>query len=428
MPFNDEQVRVVQLLECSDGVVVQGPPGTGKTHTIGNIICHYLALGKRVLVTSMKDPALVILQDKLPAEIRPLAISLLTSEQEGMKQFMYAVEKIAAEVQRLDKLSLSREITQIENSIDAYHAKLVKIDNQIGEWAGKNLTPIELDGEILKPLEAAEIVIRNEQTASWLEDAISIGTEFRPRFSDSGIVRLRDARRALLNDLDYLGVTLPLISAFPDARELIRAHQDLARAAELQSQVDSGKVTPLADSSKQTFDAAQSLLSQISNLKLLYQFIQNNDDLNAALNYPDAQLTDSVHDPGQAWNVLTVGAYTELDEIRDSTLNGFNPIACSGGLSPFTTTSLTWENRWPIKPEIVMEGGNLAHDGQGFYDEGDDLSLLSTYRDPATSYFYSFNITSASTALAAWLASRIQKEYPDIWPETIRALMVHSAE
>ena len=57
-PFQDEQVRIVQLLDVYDGVVVQGPPGTGKTHTIANIICHYLAQGTRVLVTSMKDPAL----------------------------------------------------------------------------------------------------------------------------------------------------------------------------------------------------------------------------------------------------------------------------------------------------------------------------------------------------------------------------------
>lgn len=276
MPFNDEQVRIVQLLECSDGVVVQGPPGTGKTHTIANIICHYLAMGKRVLVTSMKDPALVVLQEKLPAEIRPLAISLLTSEQEGMKQFEYAVSKIAAEVQRLDRLSLSREITQIENSIDAYHAKLAKIDNQIGEWAIKNLTPIELDGEILEPYEAAEIVVKNEQTISWFEDALSIEAEFCPRFTDTDIVRLREARRALSNDLDYLNCNLPLISAFPDSRELLRAHQDLARAVELQARVDSGEVTSLANSSKETFDAAQSLSAQISNLKLLYQSIRNN--------------------------------------------------------------------------------------------------------------------------------------------------------
>jgi hypothetical protein len=37
-PFNEEQVRVLQLLEASDGAVIQGLPGTGKTHTISNII------------------------------------------------------------------------------------------------------------------------------------------------------------------------------------------------------------------------------------------------------------------------------------------------------------------------------------------------------------------------------------------------------
>jgi hypothetical protein len=36
--YNEEQVRIIQMLECSPGVIVQGPPGTGKTHTISNII------------------------------------------------------------------------------------------------------------------------------------------------------------------------------------------------------------------------------------------------------------------------------------------------------------------------------------------------------------------------------------------------------
>lgn len=79
MPYNDEQVKIVQMLECYDGVVVQGPPGTGKTHTIANIISHYFAIGKRILVTSMQEHALAVLRDKLPKEIRPLAISLLTN-------------------------------------------------------------------------------------------------------------------------------------------------------------------------------------------------------------------------------------------------------------------------------------------------------------------------------------------------------------
>jgi Cdc6-like AAA superfamily ATPase len=41
LPYNDEQVTIVQRLRRAPGVTVQGPPGTGKTHTIANVICHY---------------------------------------------------------------------------------------------------------------------------------------------------------------------------------------------------------------------------------------------------------------------------------------------------------------------------------------------------------------------------------------------------
>lgn len=146
--------------------------------------------------------------------------------------------------------------------------------------------------------------------------------------------------------------------------------------------------------------------------------------------YPDAQLTDSVHDPAQSWNALTVGAYTELDQISDPELSDYQPIAPRGGLSPFSTTSFEWDDRWPIKPEIVMEGGNsILGINKNKIDECcPDLSLLSTHYDPLTAHFAPFNMTSAATAQAAWFAAQIQAEYPDYWPETIRGLMIHSAD
>ncbi|MFZ3142861.1 AAA domain-containing protein, partial [Psychrobacter glacincola] len=116
--FNDEQVQIIQQLNVHDGVVVQGPPGTGKTHTIANVICHYLALGKRVLVTSMKDPALKVLQEKLPESIRPLAVSLLTSENEGLKQFEYTIKKISSEVASINREAYKKEIVMLDNQID----------------------------------------------------------------------------------------------------------------------------------------------------------------------------------------------------------------------------------------------------------------------------------------------------------------------
>src|SRR5690606_7638140 len=51
-----------------------------------------------------------------------------------------------------------------------------------------------------------------------------------------------------------------------------------------------------------------------------------------------------------------------------------------------------------------------------------------TYHDPQTAQFAPFDATSAAAAQAAWMAARLQAEYPDAWPETIRGLIVHSAE
>ena len=65
----------------------------------------------------------------------------------------------------------------------------------------------------------------------------------------------------------------------------------------------------------------------------------NINDLDVAKDYPHAQITDSIHDPGQSWNALTVGTYTSLDEIKDPDMAGFEPIAPKECLSPFTTTS-----------------------------------------------------------------------------------------
>ncbi|WP_420263607.1 S8 family peptidase [Candidatus Magnetominusculus dajiuhuensis] len=146
-------------------------------------------------------------------------------------------------------------------------------------------------------------------------------------------------------------------------------------------------------------------------------------------NYPNANQTDEVHDPGQAWNALTVGAYSEKTAITDHTWKSYYPIAPHGGLSPFSTTSLSWPwRKWPIKPEVVFEGGNVASGPNDSIVDVDDLQLLSTYYNPQVAQFASFNGTSAASAQAAWMAAQIQTQYPDAWPETIRALIVHTAE
>ncbi|RPI77810.1 MAG: S8 family peptidase [Desulfobacteraceae bacterium] len=154
----------------------------------------------------------------------------------------------------------------------------------------------------------------------------------------------------------------------------------------------------------------------------------NIEDSKSWLNYPHDNLTNEIHDPGQAWNALTVGAFTEKTLITDQTLRSWEAVAPVGGLSPYSTTSATWPRKWPIKPEVVFEGGNVARGPNNSISNIDDLQLLSLSHDPQVAQFAPFNATSAACAQAARMAAQIQAQYPEAWPETLRALIVHSAD
>ncbi len=144
--------------------------------------------------------------------------------------------------------------------------------------------------------------------------------------------------------------------------------------------------------------------------------------------YPSANQNHSVENPGQSWNAITVGAYTDKILIDDSNFDEWNPLSEAGGLSPFSSTSLTWDDKWPIKPDILMEGGNAISDGVNV-DICDNVSILTTYKKSFSNrYFTTINATSAATAQAAYMAAELMSRYPDLWEETIRALMIHSAE
>ncbi|HCE56611.1 MAG TPA: peptidase S8 [Prolixibacteraceae bacterium] len=154
--------------------------------------------------------------------------------------------------------------------------------------------------------------------------------------------------------------------------------------------------------------------------------IRNPQDL---IKYYDSNRKISIESPAQAWNALTVGGYTRKSFAQEADYDGYKMLASPGTLSPFSTTSLTWElKKWPNKPDIILEGGNLLKSPKGEIENSDDLAELTTFHQPLRKHFSTLNGTSLATAKATWMASVIQFYYPNFWPETIRGLMVHSAE
>jgi hypothetical protein len=144
-------------------------------------------------------------------------------------------------------------------------------------------------------------------------------------------------------------------------------------------------------------------------------------------NYLTRNDTENIENPSQAWNALTVGAFTEKDTLVDPTYSGWRAIAPTGGVAPCSRTSVAWDRKWPIKPEIMLEGGNWADSGPQV-DSPDDLAILTTHYRPAIRQFEAFGDTSAAASLGAYLSARIMAHRPTVWPETVRALIVHSAQ
>ncbi|MDE0211970.1 MAG: S8 family peptidase [Boseongicola sp.] len=140
--------------------------------------------------------------------------------------------------------------------------------------------------------------------------------------------------------------------------------------------------------------------------------------------------TLEIEDPAQAWNAITVGGYTDRTNIQEKKFEDFSPYAHAGDISPYTRTSTLWpQGKAPFKPDIVMEAGNrvVSPAGTDVYD-ADSLALLSTGPNVDRHPLVSFRATSAATAQAARLAARLLAEFPDYWPETIRALIIHGAD
>ena len=146
--------------------------------------------------------------------------------------------------------------------------------------------------------------------------------------------------------------------------------------------------------------------------------------------YRDNSDTSAVADPAQAWNALTVGAYTDLTSTpADLDYAGWSVQAQAGELSPHSRTSLLFGKRpWPIKPDVCFEGGNVLTDGQGTFETRHPVTSLRSTGIANDLAVTSANATSAAAAQAARLSALTMAQYPDYWAETVRGLIVHAAE
>lgn len=168
-PANREQLEIAQRIEYYNAVLVQGPPGTGKTHTIANLLGHFIAQGKSVLVTSHTTKALSVLKEKVEGNLKSLCVSLLDDSNKDMEK---SVEEITDYMARNTAHALKKEMDDLYEQRKEIINELADIRKKIYMNIQKECQSIFINGEGITPSQAGKFVDENRDTLNYIPGTV----------------------------------------------------------------------------------------------------------------------------------------------------------------------------------------------------------------------------------------------------------------
>ena len=175
LPANDAQRQIVERLAWNQGVLVQGPPGTGKSHTIVNLICHALASGQRVLVTSHAVRALKVLRrmirDHVP-DLAPLSVVLLGDDRTALLAMEESVQGITTRQNTWTLRESQTTIASLERNLDRARRRQAEVLSDlrtIREQETKYETKFGYKGTLAR---IADTLHSEKESLAWIYDDI----------------------------------------------------------------------------------------------------------------------------------------------------------------------------------------------------------------------------------------------------------------
>ncbi len=259
LPYNEEQSRITDLLREHDVVSATGPPGTGKTHTIANIISHYMATGKRVLVTARTPEAIGAVREKLPESLRSLVIASVGTDREATQQLQDAISELSDEVVGMNPERARSEKERLESEIIALDEEIESADRELARIARANLQSLTWRGEEHSPMALTSLLEEDAAKYGWFSDRPK---EVPPTDLDTVLTRLSHELPQLAADIAYAGVKLPDPGNIPTSAELIAAHQALA-AREAREVPDYSDAPVMAQDTAGAHEMARAALSEL---------------------------------------------------------------------------------------------------------------------------------------------------------------------
>ncbi|MCI9355035.1 MAG: hypothetical protein HFE58_09625 [Firmicutes bacterium] len=168
---NKEQLDIAKNMKQNDVILVQSPPGTEKVNTIVNLMGHFLAQGKNVLITSPVQKTLFEVNRKIIKELQDLCIFNLENTATEIDNCVDAIIKFSSKHTSEDMLEeegiLERRKKEILN-------RLSDIRNEMYAIQQREYETITLGGESYTVKEVADFVCENREELSYIPGKITL--------------------------------------------------------------------------------------------------------------------------------------------------------------------------------------------------------------------------------------------------------------
>ncbi|MDY7106776.1 MAG: AAA domain-containing protein [Actinomycetota bacterium] len=227
LPTNEEQEQVVRRLTQHRGVTVQGPPGTGKTHTIANLVSHLVGHGKRVLVTSQKEQALSVLQEKIPESIRDLSVAVLGNSAASLQQLDNSVQAIYEHAAGLDRERARVRIADLDDRLDAARRQVAELRTRIATSVDRERATFRLGEVGYTPSTLGRLLSEHRERLGFITDPIEATIPCPLTRSElEELYRLGGALEP--TDCAHARRVLPAPEHLPSAEDLAATDRELA--------------------------------------------------------------------------------------------------------------------------------------------------------------------------------------------------------
>ena len=178
---NKEQLEIAKRIALYNAVLVQGPPGMGKTHTIANLLGHFLAQGKSVLVTSHTPKALTVLKEKIVPGLRDLCVSVLEDSNLDMER---SIDGITEYMSRTTSHEIKREMEVLAQQRQDVIHDLASVRRKLFQIIHQECNCIVYNGEEISPSQAAAFVVERSEELSYIPGKVRLNTPLPIAFSE----------------------------------------------------------------------------------------------------------------------------------------------------------------------------------------------------------------------------------------------------